>query len=396
MKILINYFKRRPKDMARNRVKIQQQLEGCRALLKEAVNKVDEAYADVTSTLEQRAALEATVKDLKNRVEKYENDLKELDDEAAKNFELENSIRNARNSGDEKIEAKAELIRAAMKKEKVSQRVLNSLGEGSGNGNGENLLPTTLMTELVTAPFAVNPLRGISTMTNITNLEIPKLAFTLDDDDFLTSNSATAKEMKLSASKIKFERKDFRVYADITDAVLRGSNVNLVGYVENALRSGMAKKEKKLAFAVGTSNPETSFYNKTGSSYDITAITKESKYLAIKAALADLEDDYADKAKIVMRRSDYFDIIEALANGNATLYQAQPESVLGAPVIFCDLATIPVVGDFSYSHFNYDLDATYESDKNIRTGITSFVLTGYLDHKIKMKSAFRLALVQGE
>ena len=382
--------------MARNRVKIQQQLEGCRALLKEAVNKVDEAYADVTSTLEQRAALEATVKDLKNRVEKYENDLKELDDEAAKNFELENSIRNARNSGDEKIEAKAELIRATMKKEKVSQRVLNSLGEGSGNGNGENLLPTTLMTELVTEPFAVNPLRGVSTMTNITNLEIPKLAFTLDDDNFLDSNSATAKEMKLSASKIKFERKDFRVYADITDAVLRGSNVNLVGYVENALRSGMAKKEKKLAFAVGTSNPETSFYNKTNSNYDITAITKESKYLAIKAALADLEDDYADKAKIVMRRSDYFDIIEALANGNASLYQAQPESVLGAPVIFCDLATIPVVGDFSYSHFNYDLDATYESDKNIRTGITSFVLTGYLDHKIKMKSAFRLALVQGE
>ena len=382
--------------MARNRVKIQQQLEGCRALLKEAVNKVDAAYADVTSTLEQRAALEATVKDLKNRVEKYENDLKELDDEAAKNFELENSIRNARNSGNEKIEAKAELIRATMKKEKVSQRVLNSLGEGSGNGNGENLLPTTLMTELVTEPFAVNPLRGVSTMTNITNLEIPKLAFTLDDDNFLDSNSATAKEMKLSASKIKFERKDFRVYADITDAVLRGSNVNLVGYVENALRSGMAKKEKKLAFAVGTSNPETSFYNKTGSNYDITAITKESKYLAIKAALADLEDDYADNAKIVMRRADYFDIIEALANGNATLYQAQPESVLGAPVIFCDLATIPVVGDFSYSHFNYDLDATYESDKNIRTGITSFVLTGYLDHKIKMKSAFRLALVQGE
>ena len=382
--------------MAKNRFKIQQQLEGTRASLKEAVNKVDAAYADVTSTLEQRAALEEIVKDLKNRVEKYENDLKELDDEAAKNFELENSIRNARNSGDEKIEAKAELIRATMKKEKVSQRVLNSLGEGSGNGNGENLLPTTLMTELVTEPFAVNPLRGVSTMTNITNLEIPKLAFTLDDDDFLTSNSQTAKEMKLSASKIKFERKDFRVYADITDAVLRGSNVNLVGYVENALRSGMAKKEKKLAFAVGTSNPETSFYNKTNSNYDITAITKESKYLAIKAALADLEDDYADKAKIVMRRSDYFDIIEALANGNATLYQAQPESVLGAPVIFCDLATIPVVGDFSYSHFNYDLDATYESDKNIRTGITSFVLTGYLDHKIKMKSAFRLALVQGE
>ena len=382
--------------MAKNRFKIQQQLEGTRASLKEAVNKVDAAYADVTSTLEQRAALEEIVKDLKNRVEKYENDLKELDEEAAENFKRENSIHNLRKSGDEKIEAKAELIRATMKKEKVNQRVLNLLGEGSGNGNGENILPSTLLTELVSEPFATNPLRQLSTMTNITNLELPKIAFTLDDDNFLTSNSETAKEMKLSASKIKFERKDFRVFADITDAILRGTNTNLVSYVENALRSGMAKKEKKIAFEEGTSNADTSFYNKTSTNYDIKAISKPTLYAAIKGALADLEDDYADRAQIVMRRSDYYDIIETLANGNATLYQAQPESVLGAPVTFCDLATVPVVGDFSYSHYNYDLDVTYESDKNIRTGVTSFVLTGYLDHKIKMKSAFRLAVVAGE
>ena len=382
--------------MAKNRFKIQQQLEGTRASLKEAVNKVDAAYADVTSTLEQRAALEEIVKDLKNRVEKYENDLKELDEEAAENFKRENSIHNLRKSGDEKIEAKAELIRATMKKEKVNQRVLNLLGEGSGNGNGENILPSTLLTELVSEPFATNPLRQLSTMTNITNLELPKIAFTLEDDNFLTSNSETAKEMKLSASKIKFERKDFRVFADITDAILRGTNTNLVSYVENALRSGMAKKEKKIAFEEGTSNADTSFYNKTSSNYDIKAISKPTLYAAIKGALADLEDDYADRAQIVMRRSDYYDIIETLANGNATLYQAQPESVLGAPVTFCDLATVPVVGDFSYSHYNYDLDVTYESDKNIRTGVTSFVLTGYLDHKIKMKSAFRLAVVAVE
>lgn len=382
--------------MAKNRFKIQQQLEGTRASLKEAVNKVDAAYADVTSTLEQRAALEEIVKDLKNRVEKYENDLKELDEEAAENFKRENSIHNLRKSGDEKIEAKAELIRATMKKEKVNQRVLNLLGEGSGNGNGENILPSTLLTELVSEPFATNPLRQLSTMTNITNLELPKIAFTLEDDNFLTSNSETAKEMKLSASKIKFERKDFRVFADITDAILRGTNTNLVSYVENALRSGMAKKEKKIAFEEGTSNADTSFYNKTSSNYDIKAISKPTLYAAIKGALADLEDDYADRAQIVMRRADYYDIIETLANGNATLYQAQPESVLGAPVTFCDLATVPVVGDFSYSHYNYDLDVTYESDKNIRTGVTSFVLTGYLDHKIKMKSAFRLAVVAGE
>ena len=42
-------------------------------------------------------------------------------------------------------------------------------------------------------------------------------------------------------------------------------------------------------------------------------------------------------------------IDDFLANGNAALYQAQPETILGAPVVFCDLATIPVIGDFGYS-----------------------------------------------
>ncbi len=33
-----------------------------------------------------------------------------------------------------------------------------------------------------------------------------------------------------------------------------------------------------------------------------------------------------------MRYADYLDIIEMLANGSATLYNAQPEQVLGKPV----------------------------------------------------------------
>ena len=62
--------------------------------------------------------------------------------------------------------------------------------------------------------------------------------------------------------------------------------------------------------------------------------------------------------------------------------------------MFCDLANIPVVGDFAYSHFNYDLDMLFERDKNVKTGMESFVLTAWIDHKIKMKSAFRLAVVE--
>ena len=94
-----------------------------------------------------------------------------------------------------------------------------------------------------------------------------------------------------------------------------------------------------------------------------------------------------------MKKTDYYNILSELANDSSTLYSAQPSQVLGANVVFCDLATIPVVGDFNYSHFNYDLDMIYDTDKDVKTGINYFVVTAYFDHKITMKSAFRLAKV---
>lgn len=378
--------------MNKNRYLIMQNLEGVQAQLKAAVEHVDNLFSSPSSTIVERTEAENKVADLKNRVVFYQNELKELDREAMVRMQDQNKPENL--SKEEKvIKAKADLIRNTIAGKVQPREVLNELGDGSTLGNGQKILPTTMMTELVAEPYAKNPLRGVSKFTNITNLEVPKIAFTLNDDDFLTSDTETAKEMTASASIIAFKRNKFKVFADVTETVLRGTDTNLVAHVENALRSGMARKEKKIAFADVTNAADTSFYNKTASNYDIKTIQKESLYLAIKAALADLEDEYADNAKVVMKKSDYFDIIEALANGNASLYQAQPETILGAPVIFCDLATVPVIGDFSYSQFNYDLDATYESDKNIKTGITSFVLTAYLDHKILMKSAFRLAKV---
>ena len=381
--------------MNKNRYLIMQNLEGVQAQLKAAVEHVDNLFSSPSSTIAERTEAENKVADLKNRVVFYQNELKELDQEAAMKLEYQSKSNKSKELSEKErvIKAKAELIRNTIAGKAQPKEVLNALGDGSTLGNGQKILPTTLMTELVTEPYAKNPLRGVSKFTNITNLEVPKIAFTLDDDEFLTSDTETAKEMAASASIIAFKRNKFKVYADITETVLRGTDTNLIAHVEDALRSGMAKKEKKIAFAETTSAPDTSFYNKTSGNYDIKAIEKASLYLAIKAALADLEDEYSDNAKIVMKKSDYFDMIEALANGNAALYQAQPETILGAPVIFCDLATKPVIGDFSYSQFNYDLDATYESDKNVKTGVTSFVLTAYLDHKILMKSAFRLATV---
>lgn len=288
------------------------------------------------------------------------------------------------------ISAKASLIRAVVSGKAVPAEVKAALGDNNSTG-GEKILPSTMTTELLHEPFVKNPLRNISVVTSITNLEIPKISFTLDDDDFI-ADTATAKEVEAEGDVVTFGRHKFKVFAPISETVLASTDTNLVLTVDEALQSGLAAKEKKVAFAVTpkTGEEHMSFYSTQNA---IAVVNGTNKYLAIKKAIADLHEDYRENAKIVMTYADYLDIIELLANGNATLYGAQPEQVLGKPVEFCDSATDPIVGDFRYSHFNYDPSTLYDRDKDVKTGIELFVLTAWLDHQIKLKSAFRIAKV---
>lgn len=371
-----------------NRFQLQQMFDGVKAQLKSENEKLSNMYMDPSTTMDARSEQVKVVKDLEERFNGIKSQIENLD-----NKEAEKIKNKSLGDGDKdiKINAKAELIRNTIVSKPVPQNIMNALGTDS-NG-GDKILPKTMINELLYEPMSRNPLRTISTFTNITNLEIPKIAFTLSDDDFLNSDSATAKELESSSDTIVFDRNKFKVFCDITETVLNGTNTNLVSTVESALESGLAKKEKSVAFE-STSPTEMSFYYQKSGNYVISAIKGKTLYEAIISALADLEDDYAQNATIVMKKSDYFSIILFLANGNTALYSAQPEQILGAPVVFCDLAKIPVVGDFKYSHFNYDLDMLYDRDKNVKTGMESFVLTAWIDHKIKMKSAFRLAVVE--
>ncbi|PLR93197.1 phage major capsid protein [Bacillus sp. T33-2] len=315
--------------------------------------------------------------------------------EAKQRQEFENKQKNGILNGVEDpkakiIAAKAEMIRATMQNRPMSEDARAALGDRNNTG-GEKLLPTTMVNQLLHEPFVKNPLREISTFTNEVNLEIPKISFTLDDDDFI-ADTETAKELKATGDVAKFGRHKFKVFAPVSETIIRGTDTNLVETVERALESGLAAKEKKVAFTTTPKAGEEhmSFYSAQNA---IKVVNAENKYKAIKAAIADLHEDYRDNAKIMMRYTDYSDIIETLANGNQPLYSAQPEQVLGKPVEFSDAAVDPIVGDFRYSHFNYDLPVTYERDKNVRTGIEDFVLTAYLDHQILLKSAFRIAQV---
>ncbi|ERI10898.1 phage major capsid protein [Aneurinibacillus aneurinilyticus] len=282
--------------------------------------------------------------------------------------------------------AKAELIRATIRGRQLSEEAKAALGDRNSTG-GEKILPTTMTNELLHEPFVKNPLREVSTYTSVTNLEIPKITFTLDDDDFI-ADTETAKEIKADGDVVSFGRNKFKVFVPISETILAATDTNLVQTVDQGLESGLAAKEKKVAFAKTPKAGEESlsFYG-----VGIKEVSAENLYKAIKAAVADLHEDYRENAKIVIRYADYMDIIETLANGSATLYNAQPEQILGKPVVFCDSAVDPVVGDLRYSHFNYDPQMIYDRDKDVKTGVELFVLTAWFDHKIKLKSAFRIA-----
>ena len=267
---------------------------------------------------------------------------------------------------------------------------LGAIPQGSAElGRGENLLPTNMTTELIVEPTEDNSLRQVEQVTNITGLERPIIAFEIDETtlEFVTDKD-TAREIEMQGGKISFGRFKAKIAAKISDTVIHGANTNLQSEVDNQLRSGLAMQEKIRAF---NPNPTSEYAHMSFYSNGIKVVTGEKMYDAITSAYADLPEFFAQNAKCVMRRSDYISMIRDLANNSTTLFGKQPEEVLGMPVIFNSHAIIPVVGDFRYAQMNYENGVIYDADKDIKAGLYEFVITAWYDHRILLKSAFRLA-----
>ncbi len=356
--------------------------------LKKAEGEVTAKASDPTSNPEDIKAAQKSRDDLQLRFDVIKQQHDQVDKEVKAKIDANKGVNAIDNPQQKVIAAKASLVRSTMRGKAIDADIRAALGDDVASGGGK-FLPKTVSQDVILAPLAKNPLRGNSAVTQITNLELPRLSFTLDDDDFI-ADMATAKELKAKGDTVAFTRNKFKVFAGVSETVINGSDADLVGHVENALKSGVAAKEKKVAFTTTPKSGEEhmSFYSAENG---IIKVTGADTYTAIRKAIADLHEDYRENAQIIMSYADYSDIIEKLANGNATLYTAQPEQVLGKPVIFADAATKPIVGDLSYSHFNYDIGETFERDKDIKTGIEQFVVTAYFDHRIKLASAFRIA-----
>jgi len=375
--------------------------------LKEKLATVGNQLKNVEEQLVNKAANPAVTKeeieelknkkaDLQQRFELLKEQHDKVEKEQQAKIKQENPISVVENEEGKLIAAKAELIRAAVEGRPMSdeaRNVLRALPAPQPSG-GEKLLPTTMTNELVHEPFTRNPLREIIRMTNIKGLEVPKIAYTLDDDAFI-GDDETAKEIALTGDKVSFGRHKFKVKARISDTVLHGSDTNLVNYVENALRSGLAAKEKKVAFATTPAAGEEhmSFYSAQNA---VQEVEGADLFEAITNAIADLHEDFRENARVVMRYSDYVTILKSLANNAVTLYNAPPESIIGKPVTFSDAAVKPIVGDFNFAHLNYDGMLVYDTDKDVDKGEYLFVLTAWIDMHLLLKSAFRIATVAPE
>lgn len=396
--------------MKKNRYQLQQMLDGVRHSLGEATDKLTAMYGDTTSKIEDREKQATVVKDLEEREKGINDQLKALDDEAAAKLAAQSKVNPVAKTEKEKIiQNKASIIRAVIKNQEIPKDALNTLGgsyvvnalANDTTSGGSSLLPKTTSNEVITEPKVTNKLRGFVRVTHESNLEVPKLAFSCDDDDYI-ADTETAKEIKATGSTIAFGRYKSKVFCDVSETMLLGSDINLTSEVDSGLDSGIQAKERKMMFAKSTDayydagTKHMSFYEKNTESvpaYTIKEVSATSKYLAIKKAVADLHEDYRDNAKIIMTYADYLEIIELLANGNASLYTAQPEQILGKPVIFMDSAIIPIVGDLSYLQINYHPDTISDKDKNVKTGMNTFVLTAWYDIQFRLRSAFRLATV---
>lgn len=380
-------------------------------------------------TNEQKSEKFAELMDVQNNIEQLKLDIAKLDEQATAKLKEDSEMSDVKK--DNIIAMNAEVVRAALDGRPVDYTKFKNEGVegnftidgGTHMTRGDKLLPANMSNDLIYEPFAKNQFRELSRFTSIMNLELPKISFDVASGAgvaggvnnvgtgvpaFLSTDSETAKEIKSTAALIKFERNKFKVFCAIPETVYRGTDVNLMEVVNAALQSGFAKKEKgmvldKVVYTASTNNADApvSFYAEIGSqTYGNAANKKAIKevegktmYDAIIEAICDLEEDYAQNAVLVMRKVDYFKMIKELVNQNATLFGAKPEEVLGIPVKFIDAATQPIIGDFKYSHYNYDLGMEYDSDKEILTGLRRFVVTAYVDHRITMKSAFRLIKV---
>lgn len=389
--------------MAMNLFEMKSVIASLEADRKSVSDWIDEKAADPNVKMEELEEKQAQVVDLTKRIELLKASA-EREEEIQRARVASKEIAKKGGVDQEYIKNKAAFFRAAIRGGDLRKAYEGLGGLPSADadlGNGSNLLPTNLSNELITEPVEDNTLRQIEPVSQITGLEEPRLLFTIEDEDLEdVTDKQTAKEIEMEGDSVAYGRYKTKIKATVKDTVMHGTDLDLVTTIENGLRSGLAVKEKMRAFAPATGtgaydadHKHMSFYAETDGTTDIEEVEGTDIIDAIVNAWADLPEIFAANATCVMRKQDYYKQLRVLANNNSDLWGKKPEDVIGIPVVFNDRAVTPVIGDFRYSKQNYDIDTIYDTDKDVSKGEYYFVVTAWGDHQIRLKSAFRLAMV---
>src|SRR5699024_11823854 len=126
------------------------------------------------------------------------------------------------------VAAKAEFIRAAIQKREMSQEAKQLIAIPAGNETGgDKLLPKTMTKEIVHEPFTKNQLREVANVTNIPGLEVPRIAYTIDDDEFI-GDAESAKEIEEKDDTVSYGCNNIKVKVKISTSYIHGSYYDAV------------------------------------------------------------------------------------------------------------------------------------------------------------------------
>lgn len=372
--------------------------------MKDNLSQVGQQLQQVNDEISEKAANpsipDKELNDLSQKADGLENRYNMLKTQIDRKEKAEsnkgNVFKNSSDPKEKKTHAYAQLIRDVMQNKAPSREILQVLGDDDGKGadstGGQSFLPVTLSNQIITEPLEDNPLRQDETVSGITNLILPRVRYQIDDDSFV-NDQEVAKELKLKGNTVTFGRYKTKIKAALSEAILLGTDTGLVSYTNSALQAGLAVKEKRVAFAKTPKAGEEhmSFYSTES---NIKSVDGKDIFDAITNAVADIADGFQNGLKIYMTRPNYLAMIKELVNNSGDLFGKKPEEILGYPVRFSELATTPVVGNFTFAQLNYEITQTlYEQWKDYDKGINYFQLTAWFDHQILLASAFRLANV---
>ena len=284
-------------------------------------------------------------------------------------------------------------FRAAITKTALAAGVLAALSipvtTGANPGNG--FLPITVSNTLIDDIYGDEGFLSAITHSQIKGLRLPKTKTTVTQTTAAVPAGTAATEHEFDDDVILFGRFPGRDKILVPGSVMRGTNVDLAGYIQAKLNEIHQERIYNRMFATGATGDyaHMSLYHAdTG----IAEVSGATTYEAICAALSALPAKVRAAAKVVMTPMAYFSMIKELSNGAATLFGTPDKAMLGFGVVLCEYATQILVGDLKTIRVNYDDALFLKTDEDIDDDVIKFVING--DYDIQVEDANRLRRVK--